>query len=46
LTRRSDRILAGEELPRSRAHLLYVAFELVKVILLIWLAVVTVTAHL
>lgn len=46
LSRRSDRVLAGEELPRSRAHLLYVAFELVKVILLVWLAVVTVTAHL
>ena len=46
LSRRSDRILAGEELPRSRAHLLYVVFEAVKVILLIWLAVVTVTAHL
>ncbi|WP_430333738.1 hypothetical protein [Rhodococcus sp. ACT016] len=46
LSRRSDRVLAGEELPRSRAHLLYVAFEVVKVVLLIWLAVVTVTAHL
>ncbi|MDH6677955.1 hypothetical protein M2284_002154 [Rhodococcus sp. LBL1] len=46
LSRRSDRILAGEELPRSRTHHLYVVFEVVKVILLIWLAAVTVTAHL
>lgn len=46
LSRRSNRILAGEELPRSRAHLLYVAFEVIKVILLIWLAVAMVTAHL
>ncbi|MDH6279177.1 hypothetical protein [Prescottella agglutinans] len=46
LSRRSDRILAGEELPRSRTHHLYVVFEVVKVILLIWLAAITVTAHL
>lgn len=31
LNRRSDRVLAGETLPRSRAHLVYVAFEVVKV---------------
>jgi len=31
LTRRSDRVLAGEDGPRSRAHLWYVALELVKV---------------
>ena len=46
LSRRSDRILAGEELPRSRAHYVYVALEAVKVVLLVWLAAVTVTAHL
>ncbi|MEE6264174.1 hypothetical protein V2E29_00720 [Streptomyces diastatochromogenes] len=31
LNRRSDRVLAGERLPRSRAHLYYVACELAKV---------------
>ncbi|ANZ20982.1 membrane protein [Streptomyces noursei ATCC 11455] len=31
LNRRSDRVLAGETLPRSRAHLVYIAFETVKV---------------
>lgn len=31
LNRRSDRVLAGEDGPRSRAHLGYVAAELVKV---------------
>lgn len=35
LNRRSDRVLAGEELPRSRGHLVYVALEVVKVALLI-----------
>jgi hypothetical protein len=35
LNRRSDRVLAGEELPRSRGHLVYVALEVVKVGLLI-----------
>jgi hypothetical protein len=35
LNRRSDRVLAGEELPRSRGHLIYVALESVKVALLI-----------
>lgn len=45
LSRRADRILAGEELPRSRAHHLYVLFEVVKVILLLSLAAVTVTAY-
>ena len=32
---RSDRILAGEDLPRSKIHLVYIAFELVKVVLLV-----------
>lgn len=35
LSERSDRILAGEGLPRSRTHVVYIAFELVKVVLLI-----------
>lgn len=35
LNRRSDRVLAGEELPRSRGHLVYVALEVVKVVLLV-----------
>ncbi|MFF5532553.1 hypothetical protein ACFY71_08725 [Streptomyces cinerochromogenes] len=30
LNRRSDRVLAGEELPRSRSHLWYVALEVLK----------------
>ncbi|MFI2204301.1 hypothetical protein ACH47Z_26660 [Streptomyces sp. NPDC020192] len=39
LNRRSDRVLAGEELPRSRSHLWYVALELLKVAALIGLGV-------
>ncbi|MEV6833255.1 hypothetical protein AB0N17_01765 [Streptomyces sp. NPDC051133] len=35
LNRRSDRVLAGEELPRSHSHLWYVALELLKVVALI-----------
>ncbi|SEC64724.1 hypothetical protein SAMN04489727_4531 [Amycolatopsis tolypomycina] len=35
LTRRSDRVLAGEEGPRSRAHLVYVGLEVVKVVTLV-----------
>lgn len=31
LTRRSDRVLAGEGVPRSRGHHAYVAFEIAKV---------------
>lgn len=38
LTRRSNRILAGEDAPRSRTHVVYIALELVKIILLIALA--------
>lgn len=34
LNRRSDRVLGGEELPRSRGHLYYVVFEIAKVIAL------------
>jgi hypothetical protein len=39
LNRRSDRVLAGEDLPRSRGHLLYVAFEAAKVVALFGLGV-------
>ena len=35
LNRRSDPVLAGEELPRSRGHLVYVALEVAKVALLV-----------
>ncbi|WP_431923826.1 hypothetical protein [Amycolatopsis tucumanensis] len=35
LNRRSDRVLAGEDVPRSRAHLVYVVLEAVKVLALI-----------
>lgn len=38
LTRRSNRILAGEDAPRSRMHVAYVALELAKIVLLIALA--------
>lgn len=39
LNRRSDRVLAGEDLPRSRGHLHYVAAETVKIIALLCLGV-------
>ncbi|MGW0179374.1 hypothetical protein [Nocardia sp. NPDC003345] len=39
LSRRSDRVLAGEELPRSTAHYWYIALEVAKVIALIGLAI-------
>lgn len=39
LTRRSDRVLAGEDVPRSRAHLVYVALEVAKTIALVCLGV-------
>lgn len=35
LTRRSDRVLAGEQGPRSHAHVAYVLLELVKVVALV-----------
>jgi hypothetical protein len=35
LNRRSDRVLAGNDAPRSRAHLVYVGLEAVKVVLLV-----------
>ncbi|MEV3964920.1 hypothetical protein AB0M34_29210 [Nocardia sp. NPDC050193] len=39
LSHRSDRVLAGEELPRSTAHYWYIGLEIAKVIALIGLAV-------
>lgn len=39
LSRRSDRVLTGEDLPRSHAHYWYVGLEVVKVIALIGLAI-------
>lgn len=41
LTKRSDRVLAGEVLPRSNVHYVYVVLEVVKVVALIALALVT-----
>ncbi|MDX1886541.1 hypothetical protein [Mycolicibacterium sp. 120270] len=35
LTKRSDAVLAGGEGPRSRAHYVYIGFEVVKVIALV-----------
>ncbi|MEV4313800.1 hypothetical protein [Actinocrispum sp. NPDC049592] len=35
LSRRSDRVLAGEDAPRSHAHIAYVALEGVKVVALL-----------
>ncbi|MDX3866502.1 hypothetical protein ACKI1J_17175 [Streptomyces scabiei] len=39
LNRRSDLVLAGEDLPRSRGHLHYVIAEIAKVVLLIGLGI-------
>ncbi|OYP13778.1 hypothetical protein CFC35_04145 [Streptomyces sp. FBKL.4005] len=44
LNRRSDRVLAGEELPRSRSHLWYVALEVLKAGTLIALGACLLTA--
>ena len=35
LNRRSDRVLAGEDAPRSRAHYWYIALEAIKVVALL-----------
>ncbi|WBO62383.1 hypothetical protein [Streptomyces camelliae] len=43
LNRRSDRVLAGEDMPRSRSHLWYVALELLKVAALIGLGIALLT---
>ncbi|MGW4090857.1 hypothetical protein [Nocardia sp. NPDC004750] len=39
LSRRSDRVLAGEKLPRSHAHYWYIGLEVVKVVTLVGLAI-------
>lgn len=39
LTKRSNRILAGEDAPRSRLHFVYIALEVLKVGLLVALAI-------
>ncbi|WP_055590794.1 hypothetical protein [Peterkaempfera griseoplana] len=39
LNRRSDRVLAGEDLPRSRGHLYYVGLETAKVVALLVLGI-------
>lgn len=44
LTRRSDRILAGADAPRSRSHYAYIALETVKVAALIVTGVLVLTA--
>ncbi|WP_250903926.1 hypothetical protein [Actinomadura sp. NEAU-AAG7] len=45
LTRRSDRVLAGEtDLPRSRGHLYYIGLEAAKVVLLVVLGITVLAA--
>jgi hypothetical protein len=44
LTRRSDRVLAGEDAPRSGGHYVYVALEVVKVAALITAGVLLLAA--
>ncbi|WP_432026119.1 hypothetical protein [Streptomyces sp. 1222.5] len=44
LNRRSDRVLAGEELPRSRGHFWYVGLEILKVAALLALGAGLLTA--
>ncbi|WP_433576841.1 hypothetical protein [Nocardia brasiliensis] len=39
LSKRADRVLAGEDLPRSHAHFWYIGLEVVKVVALIGLAI-------
>ncbi|MEV6321092.1 hypothetical protein AB0M45_07810 [Nocardia sp. NPDC051787] len=39
LTRRADRVLAGENLPRSHAHYWYIGVEVAKVVALLGLAI-------
>ncbi len=43
LTRRSDRVLAGANGPRSRAHLVYVGLEVVKAVALVATGVLLLT---
>jgi hypothetical protein len=35
LNRRSDAVLAGEDAPRSRGHLVYIALEVIKAVALL-----------
>lgn len=44
LNRRSDRVLAGEPGPRSRAHLVYIGLEVLKLAALLVLGVLLLTA--
>ncbi|WP_318200045.1 hypothetical protein [Streptomyces sp. SCL15-4] len=44
LNRRSDRVLAGEHLPRSRSHLWYVALEILKAATLLALGITLATS--
>lgn len=39
LNRRTDRVLAGESLPRSRLHFAYIGAEIIKILLLLPLGV-------
>jgi hypothetical protein len=43
LNRRSDRVLAGADLPRSRAHLGYIAAEVIKVAALVVTGILALT---
>lgn len=43
LSRRTNRALAGEELPRSKAHFAYVGLEVAKVVCLLILGVLVVS---
>lgn len=43
LTRRSDSVLAGSDGPRSRAHYVYIGFEVVKVAALVAAGILLVT---
>ncbi|MBW8482706.1 hypothetical protein [Actinomadura parmotrematis] len=44
LNRRSDRVLAGEDLPRSHGHLVYIVLEAAKLALLVALGVTLLAA--
>ena len=44
LNRRSDQVLAGANLPRSRTHLVYIGFEVAKVVALLVLGVTVLSA--
>ncbi|MEV0733152.1 hypothetical protein [Polymorphospora sp. NPDC050346] len=44
LTRRSDRVLAGHDAPRSRSHYAYIALEMIKVLALISAGILLLTA--